>query len=58
MAAAGRWIAKLFDAFEEIARHAGHRQEELTGCPLLFWTVGAYPIIYRAAEQKDRAVRK
>jgi plasmid stabilization system protein ParE len=49
--AADRWIGKLFDAFEEIARMPGigHRREDLTEYPVRFWTVGAYLIIYRAA---------
>jgi plasmid stabilization system protein ParE len=52
--AADRWAAKLFDAFEGIARMPGigHRREELTAYPVLFWTVGAYLIIYRAEEHR------
>ncbi len=48
--AADHWIAKLFDAFEIIARMPGigHRREDLTSHPVLFWTVGAYLVIYRA----------
>lgn len=47
--AADRWIAKLFDAFDALARMAGvgHRREDLTDYSVLFWTVGAYLIIYR-----------
>jgi plasmid stabilization system protein ParE len=47
--AADRWIAKLFDAFEAIARMPGigHRREDLTDYPVLFWPVGAYLVIYR-----------
>jgi plasmid stabilization system protein ParE len=47
--AADRWVAKLFDAFEEIAcmPGIGHRRQDLTAFPVLFWTVGAYLIIYR-----------
>jgi antitoxin ParD1/3/4/toxin ParE1/3/4 len=26
----------------------GHRREDLTGFPVLFWPVGAYLVIYRA----------
>jgi len=53
MAAADRWTTKLFDAFEEIARMPGigHRREDLTAYPVLFWPVGAYLIIYRAEER-------
>ena len=49
MDAADWWIAKLFDAFETIARNPGigHKREELTDYEVLFWTVGAYLIIYR-----------
>lgn len=48
--AADRWIAKLYDAFEALARTPGmgHRREDLTEYPVLFWPVGAYLIIYRA----------
>jgi plasmid stabilization system protein ParE len=51
--AADRWIAKLFDAFEGLAQTPGlgHRREDLTSYPLLFWPVGAYLIIYRADRQ-------
>lgn len=48
--AADRWIGKLFDAFEAIGRTPGmgHRREDLTSFPVLFWPVGAYLIIYRS----------
>jgi plasmid stabilization system protein ParE len=47
---ADRWIAKLFDAFEALEQMPGmgHRREDLTSYPVLFWPVGAYLIIYRA----------
>jgi plasmid stabilization system protein ParE len=47
--AADRWIAKLFDAFETIERTPGmgHKREDLTAFPVLFWPVGAYLVIYR-----------
>jgi len=47
--AAERWIEKLFDAFEALGRTPGmgHRREDLTSYPVLFWPVGAYLIIYR-----------
>ena len=46
---ADHWIGKLFLAFERIARNPGigHRREDLTQLPVLFWPVGAYLIIYR-----------
>jgi plasmid stabilization system protein ParE len=48
--AADRWIEKLFDAFEGLGQTPGmgHRREDLTRYPVLFWPVGAYLIIYRA----------
>ena len=48
--AADRWIERLFDAFAMLARTpgAGHRREDITALPVLFWPVGAYLIIYRA----------
>ena len=51
--AADRWIAKLFDAFEALGSTPGmgHRREDLTNYPVLFWPVGAYLIIYRATSE-------
>jgi plasmid stabilization system protein ParE len=51
--AADRWIGKLFDAFEALGRmpRMGHRREDLTAYPVLFWPVGAYLIIYRAEKR-------
>ena len=51
--AADRWIGKLFDAFEALsgAPGMGHRREDLTSFPVLFWPVGAYLVIYRAERQ-------
>jgi plasmid stabilization system protein ParE len=47
--AADRWITKLFDAFQSLAQSPGmgHRREDLTSLPVLFWPVGAYLILYR-----------
>jgi plasmid stabilization system protein ParE len=47
--AADRWIDKFFDAFESLAQTPGigHRREDLTSLPVLFWPVGAYLILYR-----------
>jgi plasmid stabilization system protein ParE len=49
--AADRWIGKFFDAFEELGRGPamGHKREDLTPLPVLFWPVGSYLIIYRAS---------
>ena len=48
--AADRWIGKLFDAFDALAKTPGmgHRREDLTPYPVLFWPVSSYLIIYRA----------
>ena len=48
--AADSWIEKLFDAFEALGQTPGmgHRRDDLTSRPVLFWPVGAYLIIYRA----------
>ena len=45
---ADRWVDKLFNAFEALARTPGmgHRREDLTQYSVLFWPVGAYLIIY------------
>ncbi len=47
--AADRWIDKLFEAFEALARNPGmgHRRDDLTPLPILFWPVRAYLILYR-----------
>ena len=52
--AADRWIGKLFDAFEALGRMPGigHKREDLTDYPVLFWPVGAYLVIYRLADQE------
>jgi plasmid stabilization system protein ParE len=48
--AADRWIGKLFDAFEALGRTPGmgHKREDLTAYPVLFWPIGSYLVIYRA----------
>ena len=47
--AADRVTTKLLDAFEALARNPGmgHKREDLTHYPLLFWPVGNYLVIYR-----------
>jgi plasmid stabilization system protein ParE len=51
--AADQWIARLFDAFEAIGDTPGigHKREDLTTYPVLFWPVGAYLVIYRATSR-------
>ena len=53
IAAADRWIDKLFDAFDKLARNTGmgHKREALTAYPILFWPVGAYLILYRVQKE-------
>jgi antitoxin ParD1/3/4/toxin ParE1/3/4 len=50
--AADRWIGKLFDAFESLAQNPGmgHKRDDLTAYPILFWPVGAYLILYRVQQ--------
>lgn len=42
--AADRWVGKLFDAFDALAANPGigHKREDLSALPVLFWPVGAY----------------
>lgn len=56
--AADRWIGELFDAFEALGQSPGlgHRREDLTPHPVLFWPVGAYLIIYRAERRPIEVV--
>jgi plasmid stabilization system protein ParE len=51
--AADRWIGKLFDAFDSLAQTPalGHKREDLTQYPVLFWPVGAYLILYRVQDE-------
>lgn len=53
--AADNWINKLFAAFEVIGQMpgVGHQREDLTNLPVLFFPVGAYLIIYRAANNLE-----
>jgi plasmid stabilization system protein ParE len=56
--AADRWIEKLFDAFDALARNSvmGHKREDLTAHPILFWPVGAYLILYRVQSERVEIV--
>ncbi len=56
--AADRLTARLFDAFEALARNPrmGHKREDLTNFPLLFWPVGNYLVIYRAEKSPIQIV--
>jgi plasmid stabilization system protein ParE len=47
--AADRQTTKLLDSFEALARHPGmgHKREDLTHYPVLFWPVENYLVIYR-----------
>jgi plasmid stabilization system protein ParE len=56
--AADRWIGKLFDAFDALARAPGmgHKREDLTAYPILFWPVGAYLILYRVQSERIEIV--
>jgi antitoxin ParD1/3/4/toxin ParE1/3/4 len=56
--AADRWIGKLFDAFESLACNPGigHKRKDLTDCPVLFWPVAAYLILYRVRNERVEIV--
>jgi toxin ParE1/3/4 len=56
--AADRWIEKLFDAFESLARTPGmgHLRRDLTTHAVLFWPVGAYLIVYRVQPEQIEIV--
>ncbi len=51
--AADRWIGVLFDAFDALSGSPGigHRRDDLTSHPVLFWPVGAYLVIYRVGSE-------
>ncbi|MGA7078538.1 MAG: type II toxin-antitoxin system RelE/ParE family toxin [Terriglobales bacterium] len=53
--AADQWIDKLFDAFDAIGNMPGigHKREDLTAYPVLFWPVGAYLVIYRVTSHVE-----
>jgi plasmid stabilization system protein ParE len=50
---ADQWIGRLFDAFDAIGNTPGigHKREDLTASPVLFWPVGSYLVIYRATSR-------
>lgn len=50
--AADNWIAKLFDAFNDLASRPGmgHQRADLTSLPVLFWPVGTNLVIYRIVQ--------
>ncbi|HTV48437.1 MAG TPA: type II toxin-antitoxin system RelE/ParE family toxin [Phycisphaerae bacterium] len=50
--AADHLIKQFFDAFESLALNSGqgHKREDLTQLPVLFWPLGNYLIIYRVAK--------
>ena len=58
MDAADRLMTRLFEAFEQLARtpRMGHKREDLTQLPVLFWPVGNYLIIYRAVRSPMEVV--
>ncbi len=56
--AADRWIDKLFGVFESLAQAPGmgHKREDVTEIPVLFWPVGAYLVLYRVQGEKVEIV--
>ncbi len=57
--AARRVRLQLFDACHRIAENPGigHRREDLTDKPVLFWPVGSYLIIYKVSLKSVEVVR-
>jgi plasmid stabilization system protein ParE len=57
--AARRVRIKIFDACKRIAEHPriGHRREDLTVKPLLFWPVDSYLIVYTTTRSSVEIVR-
>jgi len=57
--AARRVRLQIFDACQRIAEKPGigHRREDLTDKPVLFWPVGSYLIIYKDAPKSAEIVR-
>lgn len=58
-AAARRFLAQLRAEMDRLAATPGigHRREDLTGAPVLFWPVGRYLVIYRDSGQAVEVVR-
>ncbi len=50
---------QMFDACQRIAENPriGHRREDLTDRPVLFWPVGSYLIVYNPARKPVEIVR-
>lgn len=57
--AARRIRLQMFDACRRIAENPriGHRRDDLTDKPVLFWPVGSYLIIYNPARKPVEIVR-
>ncbi len=57
--AARRVRLQIFDACRKIAANPGigHRREDLTNKPVLFWPVGSYLIIYRHTPKAVEVIR-
>ncbi len=57
--AARRFRLKLFEACQILAGHPGigHRRQDLSDKPVLFWPVGSYLIVYYPARRPIEIVR-
>jgi antitoxin ParD1/3/4/toxin ParE1/3/4 len=57
--AAGRFRLRLLEACRKIAQnpHIGHRRQDLTDKPVLFWSEGRHLIIYNPARTPVEIVR-
>jgi toxin ParE1/3/4 len=51
--AADRWIARIVEAFDMLARnpHIGHTRTDLADRQFLFWPIGEYLAIYRIVNE-------
>ncbi len=56
--AADRWIRRLREAIEALARNPGigHKRPDLTDFPIFVWPVGAYLILYRVRKKRLEVV--
>ena len=57
--AAGRIRLRILEACRRLAQNPGmgHRREDLTNAPVLFWPVGSYLIVYNPARRPLEIVR-
>ena len=59
IAASRRVLTNLRDAFDQLGRmpSQGHKREDLTNKPVVFWPMGSYLIVYNAQSRPIQIVR-